>query len=167
MCVEADVVERESKTSGNLAVERRSIVEALRQLRQVEICRQRAALAMAHNADDVADRFLKHDPQVLRGEQSGRAQMSEQRGGPHGWMAGEWQLAGRCENFHARAVDRVPRFEDENGLGKIELGGDRLHTIAVEALAVEDHGERIAGERRLGEYVERLKSAGHKIAIPR
>ena len=121
---------------------------------------------MAHNADDVANRLFQHDAQVLRGEEFGRAQMREQGGGSDCWMAGERQLSGRREDSRPRAVDRVPGFEDENGLGEVEFGRDRLHAGVVEALGVENHGERVAGERRLGEYVERVKSPGHEVIVP-
>ena len=67
MPVEADVLGRESEARGDLSVGRRRAIEPLGQFRQLEIGRKRLALAMARDADDVADLLLQHDPQVLRG----------------------------------------------------------------------------------------------------
>ena len=77
-----------------------------------------------------------------------------------GWPANGNSRFGR-ENPYARAIDRISRLEDEHGLGQVELGGDRLHARVVEPFGVEDHGERIASQRRLGEHIERLKPALH------
>jgi hypothetical protein len=43
---------------------------------------------------------------------------------------------------------------DEDGLRQVELGRDRLHAGVVEAFGIEHHGERVAGERPVGEDVE-------------
>ena len=92
--------------------------------------------------------------------------MGDQRRGSNCRMAGEGQFALRGKNPHPRAVDGVPWLEDEDGLGQVELGGDRLHARVVEAFGVEDHGERIASQRRLGEHIERLKPARHQSPVP-
>ena len=61
----------------------------------------------------------------------------------------------------AAVFDRIARREHEHGLGQIELAGDRLHPRVVEAVGVEHDGERVAGERRLGEHVEKAIGAAH------
>ena len=61
----------------------------------------------------------------------------------------------------------IPRLEDENGFRQVELGGDRLHAGVVQPFGVEDHGERIASQRRLGEHIERLKPARHRENVPK
>ena len=162
MCFEADVLDRESKTRGDLGVAGRRMIEPLRQLRQIERSRQRPALAMARDADDVADLLLEHDPQVLSGQKIAGAALSDESSRPHRGMAGKGQLALRRENPYARRVDRVPRLKDKNGFRQVELSGDRLHAGVVQPFGVEDHGERIASERRLGEHIERLKPARHR-----
>jgi len=55
------------------------------------------------------------------------------------------------------------RFQDEHGLGQVELGGDGLHLFAVQRLRIEHDGERIAAEGGVGENVEGVKAvAGHE-----
>ena len=54
-------------------------IEPLGQLRQLEISGQRAALAMARDADDVADLLLEHDPQILSGQKIAGAAVRDQR----------------------------------------------------------------------------------------
>ena len=44
---------------------RRFAFEAFGQLRQLEISRERLALPLARDADNVADRLLEHDPEIL------------------------------------------------------------------------------------------------------
>ena len=52
---------------------------------------------------------------------------------------------------------RPGRGQDERRLRQIELQRERLHGRVVEAAPVLEHGERIAGERRLGEDVDDAK----------
>ena len=137
-------------------------VEPFGQLRQLEIGCERPALAMARAANDVADGFLQHDPEILGGEQIGGPPVRDQSGGSDRGVAGERQFPLRRKDPHARGIDRIPRLEDEHGLGQVELSGDRLHAGVVQPGGVEHDGERIASERRLGEYVKRLKRAPHK-----
>lgn len=37
---------------------------------------------------------------------------------------------------------RVLRRQHENGLGEVELAGDRLHRVGIEPFGVQDNGER-------------------------
>ena len=162
MSVETDVPGLKSEASGDFGRGRRLVLEPFGQLRQLEISGERLALAPARDADDVADRLLEHDSEILSGEQIARALVRDQRRRSDRRVAGEWQFALRGKNPHARAVDGVPRLEDEHGLGQVKLGGDRLHARVVEPFGVENHGERIASQRRLGEHIERLKPARHQ-----
>ena len=45
--------------------------------------------------------------------------------------------------------------------GRLNSPRDRLHPRVVEAVGVEHDGERVAGERRLGEHVEKAIGAAH------
>ena len=146
---------------------RRFAFEPFGQFRQLEISGERLALAPARDTDDVADPLLEHDSEILSSQQVARTPMSDQRRGSDCRMAGEGQFALRGENPYARAVDGVPRLENEHRLGQIEFGGDRLHADVIEPFCVENDGERIAGQRRLGEHVEGLKSARHQSPAPR
>jgi hypothetical protein len=118
---------------------------------------------MADHAGDVADPLLEHDPHVLPRQQVRLADMSEQRRRSNRWMAGERQFSRRREDPEACRIGGSPRIEDEYGFGQVELGRDRLHGGIVEAFGVEHDGERIAGERRLGEDVERKEPPRHRI----
>src|SRR5687767_12756551 len=76
-------------------------------------------------------------------------------------MTGERQLGSRREDAHPRRVRRLFGRQHEYRLRQVELAGDRLHGGAVEALRIEYHGERIAGERPLGKDVEDMVAALH------
>ena len=86
MRAEPDVRELQPETGGDFRFRRRLAVEPLGQLRQLEIGGERPALAMARAANDVADRFLQHDPEILGGEQIARpaGARSERRFRPWG-----------------------------------------------------------------------------------
>ena len=165
--VETDVLWLKAQARGDFRRGRRFAFEPFGQLRQLEISGERLALAPARDADDVADRLLEHDPEILSAEQIAGALVGDQRCRSDRRMAGEGQFALRGKNPHPRAIDGVPRLEDEDGLGQVKLGGDRLHARVVEPFGVEDHGERIASQRRLGEHIERLKPARHQSPVPR
>ena len=166
MRAETDVPGLEPETGGDFRLGRRLGVEPLGQLRQLEIGGERLAPAMARAANNVADGFLEHDPEILGGEQIAGPPVGDQSRGSDRGMAGERQFALGRKDPHPRGVDRVPRLEDEHGLGQVELGGDRLHAGVVESIGVEHDGEGIASERRLGEHIERLKPARHQDESP-
>jgi hypothetical protein len=137
-------------------------LESFGQLRQLEISGEPLALAPAGDTDDVADLLLQHDPEILPQKQIPRTLVRDEGGRSDCRMAGERQLALRREYPHARAVDRVPWLKNEYGLGQVELGRDGLHSSIAEPFGVEDYGEGIACQRRLGEHIERLKPARHQ-----
>ncbi len=76
--VEADVAFREAEPLGDLGVGWRRLVKPLRQARKGEVRGQRLADAAPDEADDVADLFLEHDAQILRGDDVGRADIADQ-----------------------------------------------------------------------------------------
>ncbi len=138
----------EAESLGDLGIPRRRPFQLLGQARKGEVCCERPIDAVANEADDVADLFLEHDSQVLRGDQIGRADVADEAGRADRGMASERQLAGGRKDPDPRRMNRVSRLEHEHGLGEIEFAGDSLHARVVEALAVQHHGERIARERR-------------------
>ena len=160
MVAEADVGRRETEALGDLFGRRRRPA-FLRQAGQGEGRRERLAAAVASDADDVADPLLQHQAQVLGGEHLRRAQMGDERRRADRRVAGERQFAPGGEDAQRRGVHGIARREHEHGLGQIELAGDRLHARVVEAVGVEHDGERVAGERRLGEHVEKAVGAAH------
>ena len=162
MSVEADILQLKTQTGRDLHRGRWFVFKSFGQLRQLEISRERLALAPARDADDVADRLLEHNSEILCREQVARPPLGDQGRGSDCGMAGEGQFALGRKNPHPRAVDGVPRLENEDGLGQVEFGGDRLHPRVFEAFGVEDDCERVAGQGRLGEHVECLKSTCHK-----
>lgn len=60
---------------------------------------------------------------------------------------------------------RSPRRQHEYGFRQIELASDGSHARGIESVRIEYHGERIAGERLIGEDVEREIAALHRISL--
>jgi hypothetical protein len=116
---------------------------------------------VANQADDIADLLLEHDLQVLRGDQLGRAEVADEAGRPDCRVARERQFAAGRKDPDPRRMNWVSRLEHEHSLGEIEFSGDGLHAFAVEALAIQHHGERVARKPPLGEDVERIETARH------
>jgi hypothetical protein len=143
------------------------LFKPLGQFRQLEISGKRPTLATARDADEVADRLLKHNSEILSGEQIASALLRGQGSCASRGMTGEWQFALRRKNPDPGAIDGVPWVQDEHGLGQIKLGGDRLHLRVVEPIGVENDRKRIPSQRRLGEHIERLKPARHPSPVPR
>jgi hypothetical protein len=56
---------------------------------------------------------------------------------------------------------RRRRGEEERGLREVEPARDPLHRLGGEIVGVEDDGEGVAGERRLGEHVDQLEAPVH------
>ncbi len=73
-------------------------------------------------------------------------------------MTGERHLERRREDAHVRR--RASGRQDERGLRKVELQGERLHRRVVDAAGVLEHGERVAAEGRFGEHVDDAKGMG-------
>ena len=95
--------------------------------------RERLARAAADEADDVADLLLEHDPHVLRRQRIGSADMREQAAVPIvGWPAKGNSRAG-VKILMLAVLAEFVRLEDEDRLGQIEFGRDRLHAAVVEA----------------------------------
>jgi hypothetical protein len=60
---------------------------------------------------------------------------------------------GRREGAQPPRRALAGRREHERGLGLVELLGDRAHQCVVEVTGVGDDGQRVAGQRRVGEDV--------------
>ena len=76
-------------------------------------------------------------------------------------MAGELQLFFGGEDAEAGERAVVGGLLHEDGFGEIHFAGDGQHLIVGEAVAVGNHGERIALEARGGEDVERVEAMLH------
>ena len=74
--------------------------------------------------------------------------------GPDRGMPGERHLARRREDADCRHAIRAGGRQHEHRLRLVHLAGDRLHLTVVEATAVEEHGQPVAGEDLLGEDVD-------------
>ncbi len=83
--------------------------------------------------------------------------------GTHGWVAGKGEFGFRREGAEAVIGLLALRLGSEDGLRQVELAGDCLHSLIVEALAIVDDGERIAGKRRVGENIEDVIGAFHRL----
>ena len=97
--------------------------------------------------------FFEHDGRC-HGSGTPLRDQREGEGRPHIGVPGEWDLAGAGEDAHPRGMRAVIRRKHERRLRVVELGRDRLHLVPGQAARVRDDGERIAGERAIGEYVD-------------
>src|SRR5262249_39533240 len=77
-------------------------------------------------------------------------------------MPGKRQLPDGVKDAQARAMHRVPRRQNEDGLGEIEFSGDRLHRAGIEPVGFQDDRERVAGKAPGGEHIERHKAPAHQ-----
>jgi hypothetical protein len=76
-------------------------------------------------------------------------------------MAGEGYLAGRGKDAQAHTVPGLCGRGDEHSLREVEFAGDRLHALVVQALCVQEDGERIAGQYLSSDNVDRVEMACH------
>ena len=77
-------------------------------------------------------------------------------------MPGERKLASWREDAQLGAMRCVFRRLHEHGFGQVELARDRLHRRTIQAIRFEHHRERVPGQARTGEYVERDEAAAHE-----
>src|ERR1700692_389022 len=68
-------------------------------------------------------------------------------------MAGEGDFGTHGEDAHLCVVGGIARRQHEGGLGIIELAGDGLHLRGRKRACVQHHGQRIAAEGAVGEYI--------------
>ena len=68
-------------------------------------------------------------------------------------MPGERQLRRRREDADPRMAVRLRR-QDEDRLGVVHLARQRLHQLVVDLAPIGEHGELVAGQRRVGEDVD-------------
>ena len=76
-------------------------------------------------------------------------------------MAGQGKFAFCGEDAKARQRAIAGGFLHEYRLGQIHLSRDGLHLARRKAIAIRDHGERIAGERLIREDVQLVKMPLH------
>ena len=159
MAIEADIGGREAEACGDLGHRRAIRIDPLRRLRQVEFCRERAAVSASHAAGDVADLLLENEADRLRRREFGRTDMGEQRRGSDRRVAGEGQFPPGRKDADRGGIGGIVRRENEDGFGQVELARDRLHAGVGEAVGVQYDRQRIAGKSRVGEHVEREKTS--------
>jgi len=83
-------------------------------------------------------------------------------------VAGEGQLALRCEDAHAAERLRVAGGDDEGRFGVVHLPRDRLHLVRFELLGVRKDGELIAAEGRIRKDIQLDEAeASHTILLLR
>ncbi len=89
-----------------------------------------------------------HGFRSMQGEHGGCAECG---------MTREWQffLGGKDTYAHALGLLDLKRpSRDECGFREVELARDRLHALGGQRGSIHDHGQRIAGERRLCEDID-------------
>ena len=82
-------------------------------------------------------------------------------------MTGEGQLDRRGEDPDPDVGIVGGRREDENGLGEVRLAGNRLHVDLAQVAAIREDGDRVAGQRLVGEDVgDDVAKAAHGSRLP-
>jgi hypothetical protein len=112
---------------------------------------------MADRARHESDPLLQHDGDIGPGQEFGRPQFGDEDRSADRRVTGKGKFARRCEYPQPCGIDGIVRLQHENRLGQVEFARDRLHASAIEPVAIEHDGQRIAGERVLGEDIERMK----------
>jgi hypothetical protein len=82
-------------------------------------------------------------------------------GSADGGVACERHFCRPVENPHTGGILRVSWREDKGGLAKVQLSGEQLHLGAGQALCFWKHGQGIAAEPPLGEYVNSFEAVSH------
>ena len=158
MAIEADLGRIEAEPPGGLRG-RQSLAPHFRQARQPE-----AGLSPPRPED--FDRAGHDADLLLEAEQDGAGltlpvEQRQQHRRADGRVAGEGQFVLRREDAQRGAVPLRLGRRDEHRFRQVELAGDALHARVVETLRIEHHGERVSGERLLGEDVQRGEAAAH------
>ena len=82
-------------------------------------------------------------------------------------MAREGHLVTGVEDPDPR-LSALLRRKDERGLREADLERERLHEPHIELPCVGEHGELVAGERRVGEDIDDDVAQGrHRVTLPR
>ncbi len=115
-----------------------------------------SAGAMAHDTGNRADVFFEYHPDVLRAQKVVCAQFADENGGAEGRVARKREFAPGCEYAQPRGIDWIMRLEQKGRLREVELGGNSQHRRGIETAAVDHDGERVAGERPVGEDVQQI-----------
>jgi len=161
MILETDFARNEGERRSQHVLVRR-LARLLRQLRQVEHRVAQPVGTEAHAAADRTHRLLEHQHHFAIAEAGRRPLQPKQHRGADRRMAGKGKLPRRREDADRGAVHRPRGRHHEHRLGQVELPRDRLHPRLVEAVAIEDHGERVAGEGPVGEHVQDGVAPGHR-----
>ena len=109
-------------------------------------------LALERDRHDAAARLEPDLDQLQR--------RGEHEGGSQRRMARERDLLHGREDANAR-VPSALGSEDEDRLGQVRLARQLLHAVGLYAAAVGEHGDGVAGERRVGEDVRNDVSEVH------
>ena len=163
MVLEADLGRRQPERCGDVFL-RAGRAEARGQLRAIEL-REAAVLRELYPAAHRPHPFLEHDNGILAGLAAEPLERQADGGADSG-MPGEGKLGGRREDARLCRVGGVLRRPHEHRLRQVELARNPLHGAGVQALGIEHHGERVAGERPVGENVENLVAALHARCLP-
>ncbi len=81
-------------------------------------------------------------------------------------VPGKRQFGRGREYAQPRGVVGILRRQHEHGLGEVHLARDPLHPGIVDAVAVGEHGQRIAAEHPVGEDVRRMEPVCHGSLLP-
>src|SRR5262249_7365942 len=82
----------------------------------------------------------------------------------HHRMPGERQFAVWREDAHSKIG--VTGWVNKRCLGEVHFAGDALHLLVVEAAGFREHGQRIAAERLVREYVKLIESVNwHRLSF--
>ena len=96
-----------------------------------------------------------------------RLPRGQQDGAAHGGVTGKRDLAVREEDADAGGVGRVGGRHHEDGLRQVELARDGLHLQRRQAIGVQHHRQRVAGEAAVGEDVQGVEREGHRAILGR
>ena len=112
-----------------------------------------------HGAGHRPDRLL--EPEEISALGAAMVERGDEDGGADRRVSGKGHLEPGREDAQAGPMLGVLRGQDEHRLREVELARDLLHRGRVEAVCVQHHGERIAGEAGVGEDVERMIATRH------
>ena len=118
----------------------------------------------AHNPALLRQYLHRHQPGVFLEQQPGRRLFGLRRqheGGADIGVASERNFRTHGKNSYLRIMRAIGRRQHEGGLRIIELAGNRLHLRSRQPAGVEHHGERIAAEGAVGEYIDGDVAALH------
>ena len=114
-----------------------------------------ACAAGVHRQRQQPDAALLHDVAVADHAVAGQHPRRTDAGVP-----GEGQLGGRGEDPHPVVGAVHSGRQRKGGLGQVELAGDGLQLLGGQLAGPVHDGERVAGERAVGEHVHHVVTQG-------